>query len=170
MRCYPNASLFQLLCLWLTLACCQAAPVTIGQIRADIKSLAKTTMTRIAQQHFPAVNTRIAGLEFIPEDLPALNLRAIGKTLETFNQVLSNLPLHEPLNQIPYDLENLWSLLNLLHTRLQCPAAGHSVTDLLPPQKNLLAATPYTSTAVTLHRLQNILQIIANAANTMQQC
>uniref|UniRef100_A0A8D2LV22 Leptin n=1 Tax=Varanus komodoensis TaxID=61221 RepID=A0A8D2LV22_VARKO len=115
MRRCPTIPWLGLLCLWLPLLGGQ--PVSVSQVRADIKGLAKTIVTRIQQQRESASGS---GLDFIPEDLPAASLGTMGQALSVFQQVLPQLPQEEPVDQIAFDLENLRSLLSMLCRMPSC--------------------------------------------------
>ncbi|KAH0617271.1 hypothetical protein JD844_029165 [Phrynosoma platyrhinos] len=105
-------------------------------------------------------------LKYFPSD----SMRVIDATLGIFHQVLSTLPSEASVNQISNDIENLRSLLQLLAAELGCPYERSSSDDALSNLTDLLTISPYTTTIVTMDRLQKCLRSLPSLFRHGQHC
>ncbi|XP_042322563.1 leptin [Sceloporus undulatus] len=165
---HPSLSLLGFLWAWLPLFYCQ--PVKIERVIADAKGLAEIIIARIQGHQFPPVSLRIHGLDFIPEELPMQSLETVDAALGIFHRVLSSLPYEAPVAQISNDVENLQSLMRLLGVLMGCPIQRPPSSDDLGNLTELLANSPYTTSAVTLGRLQRCLQSMGSYLDYGQHC
>ncbi|KAM3924897.1 leptin [Leptodactylus fuscus] len=158
--------------LWMRLPMCQGRALRTDRLKADVKLLSKILITRI-QEHPIQLNHpssfKSSGLDFIPDEDMLVSLEKMDETLEVFQNILSSIPM-EHVEQMLSDIENLRSLLQILHLIIGCAAREPRPANSLEYFKEQYENASYTMEKVTLDRLEKTLNNIVKHVDYITSC
>ncbi|KAM4035159.1 leptin [Anomaloglossus baeobatrachus] len=166
---YILLSLFWI--VWMRIPQGHGRPLRTDRLKADAKLLSKILITRI-QEHPIQLNhpssLKSNGLDFIPDEEILVSLEKMDETLETFQNILSSIPM-EHVEQMLSDIENLRSLLQILNLIMGCAAREPQQTNLEYLKEQHENAS-YTMEKVTLDRLEKTLHSIVRHVDIITSC
>nr|QJP03594.1 leptin [Coturnix japonica] len=134
------------------------------KLRDDATTLSRTMRDRIRHCQPPPPTLRLSILApVLPPSDPPPNLGAAKKQLHQFQRLLQALPPTPLTQQLLSDLDNLYSLLQLMEVLQGCgdppgpgppPNQQRDPPQMEPELKELLEGAPHTVAAVALGRMR----------------